>query len=311
MLAERMSQGEAMRSPVLPGNGFGVHETHGILLRPEHSIQVSSDQLGWHSVYASLQHEKPYEAEFGAVEDCLVILHLGGPVGVERRLGSKRERRVVPAGGLFILPGGVDFGVRLEGELDSLHIYLRRALLNEVASELGMTANIDILPSLGEPDLLAEQLALGVREALLDADAGANAFADYLSTALAARLLRRFSKARVPPESATGSLGERQLQRVVDFMEANLDQPLSLADMASSCGLSPSHFARRFKCTTGTPPHQYLIRLRIERAKRLLKASMPIAEVAFECGFTHQEHLTSVFRRATGLTPAVFRRAAQ
>ncbi|WP_322966347.1 AraC family transcriptional regulator [Sphingomonas fuzhouensis] len=288
-----------------------MHETHGILLRPEHSIQVSSDQLGWQSLYASLQHERPYEAEFEAVEDCLVILHLGGPVGVERRLGSKRERRVVPAGGLFILPGGVDFGVRLEGELDSLHIYLRRSLLNEVAAELGMSTDLNITPCLGEPDLLAEQLALGVRSALLEGDSGASAFADYLSAALAARLLRRFGRPCTGPECTAGSLGERQLRQVVDFMEARLDQPLSLADMASSCAMSASHFARRFKQTTGVPPHQYLIRLRIERAKRLLKDSMPIAEIAVECGFTHQEHLTSMFRRATGLTPAVFRRTAR
>lgn len=302
---------DAMISPAGMRRGFSVHDTHGILLRPEHAIQVSSDALGWDSVYASLQHERPYEAEFGAVDDCLVILHLGGPVGVERRLGSKRERRVVPAGGLFILPGGVDFGVRLEGELDSLHIYLRNALLREVASELGMGAGTSIAPSLGEPDLLTEHLALGVREALLSGDPGANVFADYLSNALAARLLRRYSGTPARPKDRAGGLSQQQLQRVVDLMEARLDQPLSLAELAGACALSPSHFARRFKQTTGTPPHQYLIRMRIERAKRLLRTSMTIAEVALECGFTHQEHLTSVFRRATGLTPAVFRRAAQ
>jgi AraC family transcriptional regulator len=301
-----------MRGSAVLHSGFCVQETHGILLRPEHTIRASSDRLGWRSVYASLQHEQPYEAEYSAVRDHLVILHLGGPVAVERRLGSKRERRVVPAGGLFILPGGMDFGVRLEGELDTLHIYIRHELMREVAAEHGLSEDaIDLIPSLGEPDLLAESLALGVREALIDADGAAGVYADYLSGALASRLLRRYSGSRLRPEQAAYGLTSSQIALVRDFIEVNLDRSLSLADIAASCGLSPSHFARRFKSTMGVPPHQYLVQMRIERAKRLLKADMPIVQIALECGFTHQEHLTSVFRRGTGLTPAVFRKAAQ
>jgi AraC family transcriptional regulator len=81
--------------------------------------------------------------------------------------------------------------------------------------------------------------------------------------------------------------------------------------VAKASGLSPSHFARRFKSATGAPPHQYLMAMRVERAKRRLLAREPIAEIALECGFTHQEHLTRVFRRLTGMTPASYRRAAQ
>lgn len=294
------------------GRVFRVQDTHGILMRPEHTIRASSEALGWGSLYASLQHEAPYEAHYGAVEDHLLILHLGGPVAVERNLGGKRERRVVPAGGLFILPGGTDFGVRLEGELDTLHIYLRNEMMCEVAADLGLYHDrIDLEPHLGDPDLLLEQLALGVSEALTDGDPCAKVYADYLSRLLAARLLRRFSAGRRRPMAVAGGLSAAQLNRVVDFLEAHLDEALSLTDIARACELSPTYFARQFKNTTGMPPHQFLIQMRIERAKRLLAGSMPIVEVALDCGFTHQEHLTNVFRRQTGLTPAAFRRAAQ
>jgi AraC family transcriptional regulator len=292
--------------------GFGVHETHGILMRPEHSIAACSDNLGWNSLYASVQHELPYEASFDAVEDHLMILHLGGPVGVERRLGSKRERRIVPAGGLFILPGGIDFGVRLEGELDTLHIYLRNQVVREVAAELGQDPDsLDLVPSLGEPDPLAECLALGVRDALSEGDPAARVYVDYLSRVLAARLLRRYSGSRMCLDARCGALSSSQMNVIKDYMQANLSRSLSLSDIASSCDLSPSYFARRVKTTTGVPPHQYLMQLRVEQAKRLLNGTMPIVEVALECGFSHQEHLTSVFRRFTGATPAVYRRAAQ
>lgn len=294
------------------GREFRVQETHGILMRQEHRIRDRSDDLGWKSLYASVQHEAPYEASFNAVEDHLMILHLNGPVAVERRLGPKVERRVVPPGGLFILPGGMDFGVRLEGELDTLHIYLRNAIVREVAGELGIgNDDLALRPSLGEPDPLAESLALAVREAMSDATPGTSVYVDYLSRVLAARLLRRYSWRAVPEMGACGGLTRIQMALVEDFIEEHLCSSLSLDDLARACELSPSYFARRFKVSTGMPPHQYLIHKRVERAKRLLRGTMPIVEVALECGFSHQEHLTNVFRRATGQTPAAYRRAVQ
>lgn len=290
---------------------FDVTQTHGILRRPEHRIIASSDDLGWTSIYASLQREAPYEDDYSAVDDHLIVLHLDGPVGVRRRLGQTEERRVVPPGGLFILPGGADFGVSLEGELESLHIYLRRDLVQEVADDLGLSNSGDILPSLGEPDLLAERLALGVRDALTDHDDAAGVYADYLSRALAARLLREHSGAKVRAEPAKGGLTPAQLKLATEFMEANLDRSVNLAEIASACGLSPTHFARRFKISIGAPPHQRLMQLRVDRARRLLQGPLPIVEVALACGFAHQEHLTSIFRRFTGMTPASYRRAVQ
>jgi AraC family transcriptional regulator len=151
-----------------------------------------------------------------------------------------------------------------------------------------------------------------VREALTDDDAAAGVYVDYLSRALAARLLREHSNA-TPERSgpAKGGLTAAQLALASDFMEAHLDRPVALSEMAAACGLSPTHFARRFKAALGSPPHQHLMRLRVERAKRLLQGATPIVEVALACGFAHQEHLTRVFRRIVGMTPASFRRAAQ
>ena len=292
---------------------FGVEETHGILWRPENRIYAKSDGRGWSSLYASTQREAPYEAQYPAVQDHLIVLHLDGPVGVRRRLGAEESHKIVPPGGLFILPGGVEFGVELEGELDSLHVYLRRQLVAEVADDLGLDGpDLALTPRLGERDLLIERLALGVREALTDDDAAAGVYVDYLSRALAAHLLRQHSNcapARIEPPR--GGLTAAQIALAADFMEAHLDRPLGLAEIASACGLSPTHFARRFKAALGVPPHQKLMQLRVERAKRLLQGPLPIVEVALACGFAHQEHLTRVFRNLTGMTPASFRRAAQ
>ncbi|MGA2042820.1 MAG: AraC family transcriptional regulator [Roseiarcus sp.] len=295
---------------------FLVNETHGILWRETNRVRASSDAAGWTSLYASAQREAPYQASYGAVRDHLVILHLDGPVGVSRYLGQGQARRVIPPGGLFILPGGADFGVRLEGALESLHVYVRDSVLREVADDLfGAGARPTTLtPRLGDQDPLIERLALNIRGALADADPSASVYVDYLARALSAHLLRAHSSwdGWSAEPRAPGELGRAQLDRVVECMEANLARPLTLADLAAAAGLSQTHFARRFKATTGSAPHQHVMRLRLQRAQRLLRETpRSIAQVAFECGFAHQGHLTRVFNRLAGVTPAAFRRATR
>jgi len=293
--------------------GFGVKETHGILWQPANEVRAASDDLGWASLYASAQREAPYQGQFGAVKDHLIILHLDGPVGVSRALGRSQSHRVVGPGGLFMLPGGLDFGVRLEGYLESLHLYLREQVLEEVANDCGMkcTQRLELVPKLGVRDPMIEQLALNVREVLTNRDPTAHMYVDYVARLLAAHVLRKHSSTTSDPTTSAGGLTRAQVERAVDFMETNLSEPLTLADVANASGLSPSHFARRFKSATGAPPHQYLMQMRVERAKRMLLQHEPIAEIALACGFTHQEHLTRIFRRMTGVTPATYRRSAQ
>ncbi|HEY4043782.1 MAG TPA: AraC family transcriptional regulator, partial [Rhodopila sp.] len=295
---------------------FSVRETHGILLRPDNRIHAASEGLGWSSLYASAQREAPYEGSFRAVRDHLMILHLDGPVAVCRVHGKCQERRTVRPGGLFLLPGGLDYGVRFEGGIESVHVYLRDAVLREVAAELfgGDPARIELVPRIGNHDPLIEQLALGIREALTDPDPASAVYADQLARTLGARLLRAHSNrnpqpAKPPPR---GGLTRTQLARAIEFMDANLDDRLALGDIAGAVGLSPAHFIRQFKASTGTAPHQYLVRLRLERAKCLLRETdRSIAQIAFECGFSHQEHMTHFFGQIAGTTPAVFRRAVR
>ena len=296
---------------VSPGE-FKVSETHGILFRSENRTHRTSKGLGWSSLYASSQFEQPYEDKFDAVDDHLIILHLSGPVAVTRVLGKIPARRTIAPGGLFILPGGHDFGVRLEGALETLHLYIRKRLVDEVAEEFGSAigANVELMDCLGDQDLLIERLALEIQDALDEDDDTGLIYADYLAHALAARLIRKHSTGTRSCQSPIGAFTKMQFARTIDYMQARLDCSIRLDDLAAASGLSVGQYARRFKITTGYPPHQYLIQLRVERAKRLLEGAMPIVEVALSCGFTDQEHMTRLFRRSVGTTPGAFRRVA-
>jgi AraC family transcriptional regulator len=297
-----------MNPPVQP---FDVHQTHGILRRPEHRIDRASDRMGWKSLYVSRQWEQPYEDSFAAVEDHLIILHLDGPVEVERQLGRTRLKRRVAPGGQFILPGGVDFWVRLCRPLTSVHLYIRNSLLRDVAADLfaGDPDHAEILPCLGEMDPVIEDLARAANHAMAADESSSSLMADYLSRALAARLLTR---SQTRPQTATApTLSQTQQTRVQDYIRAHLAHPIGLADLAAIAGTSQTSFARAFKRSTGTSPYRYLTQERIQQASRLLTATtMPIAEIALASGFSHQEHLTRLFHRETGTTPAAYRRRA-
>jgi AraC-like DNA-binding protein len=132
--------------------------------------------------------------------------------------------------------------------------------------------------------------------------------ADALNTALAVRIARCFVD-HAAPAPANGLSSDR-LQRVRDYIEAHLADPLNLDQIADIACLSPYHFCRSFKQATGLTPHHYVVQRRVERAKTLMRCTQrPLGLIAQEAGFTDQSHLTSIFRRELGVTPARFRAA--
>jgi AraC family transcriptional regulator len=260
-------------------------------------------------MYVSMQHERPYRDNYPALDDHLIVVHRNGPVVVRRNLcGNLIQRQVYP-GGLFVLPARCDFGVELCGPLSTIHVYVRRSLVCEAAAELalGDSDRLEIVPRLGEHDRLIELTAHAACE-LMRAQVTGDWAAETLARALAVQLVCKHSTAMLSPPRIVQGLPKARLDTVDAFIEANLGKRITLAEMARAASLSPIHFARQFKKATGLSPHQYLLGARVETAKRLLRTDLSIAEVAFRCGFSHQEHLTRVFGRLVGVTPAAYRR---
>lgn len=107
-----------------------------------------------------------------------------------------------------------------------------------------------------------------------------------------------------------GELPKWRMKRVVDYVDANFGQPVTLGDLAAVAKLTRMHFAAQFRAATGLRPHEYLLRRRIDEAKRLLQDdSLGIVEIALSVGFQTQAHFTTVFGRFVGDTPHRWRRA--
>ncbi|MEV6114644.1 helix-turn-helix domain-containing protein [Streptomyces sp. NPDC052109] len=285
---------------------LGLADTVGILRQPGVRTRHSSSGLGWDRLYLSAQVEQPYRAAFDPAPTHLLILHLSGPVTVRRGQGADRRSRTVPAGGLFLQPADRSLAVELGGRLDTIHTYLTDDALREANGG----RPVQLTEELGASDPLAEQLVLALESTVRSWEPSARTYSDQLTGMLAAQLVRRHGVHAAAPAPDRSGLSDRQLAAVRDLMDQRLAEPLPIADLAASASLSPSQFTRRFRASTGQSPHQFLLRLRLDAACRLLRTgSAPIAEVAVTCGFSHQEHLTRVMRARLGTTPAALRRS--
>ncbi len=102
-----------------------------------------------------------------------------------------------------------------------------------------------------------------------------------------------------------------RLRRVTEYIQQNLDKDLTLAELAAVVCMSPYHFARLFKGSTGVPPHRFVVRQRIARARGVLATpELSIAEISRLVGFRTPSHFTTVFRHVLGITPGAYRTAA-
>ncbi|MBV7265455.1 helix-turn-helix transcriptional regulator [Erythrobacter ani] len=119
-------------------------------------------------------------------------------------------------------------------------------------------------------------------------------------TELSGAALKNDSNARLSAE---------EINAACAMIEDCLSDKLTIPQIAAEIGISPYHFARQFKAQTGDTLHGYLMERRLERAKRALEAANDgIADIAYDCGFSSQQHMTSAFTKHLGITPARYRR---
>ncbi|WP_411704931.1 helix-turn-helix domain-containing protein [Edaphovirga cremea] len=125
---------------------------------------------------------------------------------------------------------------------------------------------------------------------------------------LMTHMLTRYTQLQWALPQIRGGLAPMVLKRVVEFIQNHLAQPLQLADLASLAGLSEFHFARMFRQSTGIAPHQFVMQARIEHAEALLRSStMPLIDIALECGFSSASHFSHRFKAMRGVTPSILR----
>ena len=210
------------------------------------------------------------------------------------------------AGGFSVQPARQACGFRASHPHTILSTAIDAGRLMAHLDEAGVRAD-PFGPLYGQTEPLPEVVRLMRRvwSATEAQGPSANLLVDGLFAQALALILRACDPARAmaPPPV----LADRRLARVVDYVEAHLERSLTTDELARVAHVSLFHFSRAFKAAAGLSPHAYVTARRVERARRMLAGPLPLAEIAFACGFASQSHFGAVFRRHTGLTPGAWR----
>ena len=209
-----------------------------------------------------------------------------------------------------IIPAGMSYSAYWEDDLEHLSIFLDPRLLVRAAGEGFRGERIELVDTCSADDPLIRHIGLTLLAEIGATGSTARLYVDSLVNTLAVHLLKNYAAFEPKWKSFSGGLAGYRLRRATEFIEASLADDLSLAEIARAADLSPYHFARAFKESTGLTPLRYLMDRRIDRAKHLLAdTELSIVEISHTVGFKNQSHFTTIFRRLTTTTPKAYRKA--
>jgi AraC family transcriptional regulator len=261
-----------------------------------------------------LQTDPPGVIDAPASPDAHVVIHVGPSVKIECKRGGRTHRGTAIHGDVDILPANTESRWTLWEADTALIVRIPHSLLTRAAQESGIDAAKALLVNrfqVRDPQI--EQLAWALKAEMDCHYESGRLYLDSLGIAFASRLLHRHhSLPTIRTATPPGGLPGAKLRRVLGFIEDNLANNVSLAEVAAASGLSVSHCQRAFRQSLGISIHRYVIRRRVERAESLLaQENLSIAQIALEVGFSHQSHLATHMRRLRGFTPARHRRLAR
>ncbi|KJV36113.1 helix-turn-helix domain-containing protein [Luteibacter yeojuensis] len=283
------------------------------------TLVASSRQLGWSSLlldhFEATGASDDYERRL--TPDIRLVVALAGAWDITAHYGRRTSRAILHAGSVAVNDGGQAMRLRWrnrhpEQPFRLAAIYLPRLFLEEAADALrrpGQHLHTDVGSSL----VLNDMAIGGTLAALVKANkqGAGELYAEQGARWLAMHLVHAHGRAFDPAEDdrRVGGITDRRLARVIEFMQANLEQHITLADMARVASVSPFHFARLFHRAVGMSPQRYLTEERMRMASAMLRTtSMPVADVAAACGYARHAAFSAAFLKRYAMPPLAYRR---
>lgn len=274
-------------------------------------LLLSGDGQGWRQVGLRRYHYQPQETVVPALSDFMLVSYRRGVTPMQRRFGGRWKNDTLGPGAVSLLTRAQRAEWCWDEPITVTHLYLSPSLLSSVASEAMdcHVERVELADVLRTDDPMLTHAVDSIAAEASEAMMGGALYVESLARALSVHLLRRYAAVRLPVRAEFHKLTPGEQRRIGDFIEEHLSEALSLADMAQSLGMTPDLFTRRFRATYGRPPYRHVTERRVARARLLLEQGrLRVKEIAALCGFSDQAHLTRVYARETGVTPAAFRK---
>ncbi|MGT2455382.1 helix-turn-helix domain-containing protein [Cupriavidus basilensis] len=275
---------------------------------------LASDHLGWRNGTIRTYQYAPSEVFVPAMRDFLLVAYRQGHTSMDRRIDGRWSRDL-------LLPGNVSLLTRAQAsywhwsrDIEVIHLYITQDAMATVCAEIFDRDIVDVhlLDLLkGDDPVLLGGIAALEQEARAS-KLGGRLFVDTIMTQLCIQVLRKYASVEFRESRPPGGLSPLQAKLVAEYIELNIDKPLSLAELSAVARVSTSHFLRLFKRRFGSAPHRYVVERRLACAKSLLaKTVLPIKDIASKCGFSDQSHMTRLFQSHLGATPSAYRSATR
>jgi AraC family transcriptional regulator len=271
---------------------------------------LSSAAAPWQGVLLEQHAGGEVEVHDVAPQHHVVLVQLARTAEIELKNGAERFHTVrVRPGQVCLFPALTPVSARTRDTGEFIAVTLDPKFVQCAAHSLLNGEGFELAPHRPINDAVLRALCLALKAEVEAGCPGGSCYGESLATSLAVHLVRHYATRPSAAREPRGGLAHYQLRRVLDYMQAHLTEDMPLRALAEAAGLSPFHFARLFKQSTGLAPHQYLIQRRVERAKGLLLTSdAAIADIAVRVGFCDQSHFAAHFKRLYGITPKAFLR---
>jgi len=286
--------------------------TRGCLTRRDsQSAIVTSQALDWPGVRVEAGRN-----DVSAVDDLVGDQHYLSlnldtkPLELEVKQPHGFQQFTVPPQSLWVSPSADPITLRLNSTLRYLRVSIDPLHLGRLISpSLDDVGPVRLRRTYGVQSPQIAHLMLALQAEADSRNPSGLAAIEAVTTALGQHLVREAGGETPRPVRIHGGLAAVAKRRVLEMIDATLDARLTIETLAREVGLSPAHFARAFKETLGRAPHQYLLALRLARARRLIETSnASLSDIAQRTGFADQAHLTRLFKRAFGRTPGAIPR---
>ena len=221
-------------------------------------------------------------------------------VRIECRRAGRKLTQNVRAETLAICPAGIECAADAEGNVDGLLVAVDAGRLALTAAE-NSVLEAQVIDRLTGYDKALFDLARGLATETIDGYPNGPLFWNDIATVFVGSLIARHTTE--PQSQKRGALGKNILERLKEYVNAHLDEPIEVAALANIAGRSPFHFSRIFARSVGVTPHRYVIHLRLRRAVELIREGRTgLAEVAACTGFADQSHLSRWIKRVHGVS---------
>ncbi len=285
--------------------------TNGEILSGDAPSRVVLSSVGtkWNDVVVEQRHIPSSEMADVMHKQHVIAINVGHCITWEFKREGQFRRSFKTRGALSFSPSQRPFSAWLKVTrgvfANVLFLALDPVFVSRVAEGLELDSDrIELVEQRRGTDPTLHHVALALRAGVQSGAALDRMYGEGLSTALAAHLLREYGAAVLEPKRQHGGLPRAKLVRAVEYIQDQLDTDLTVSGIAQAVYMSPYHFMRLFKESTGQSPHQYVIEARVRKATELLTTGkLTISEAAHRVGFVDQSHLTRHFKRVFGLPP--------